>query len=322
MLKNWLLYGLSLGGTLLFHAFYYGWYSWFVLMLAIVLPLFSLLVSIPAMLRMRLTMELPRQCVRDDQIYLSLRGSCGRLPMPLCRFRLTMTNRLSGHAVSVRQKLPGGGRWYIAPDTTHCGLLICTVDRSRVYDYLGLFSIPVHQTKQVAAYICPEPEQPDPMPNLSRFLVTQRRPKPGGGFSEEHELREYRAGDHLRDIHWKLSVKTDSMIVREAQEPVRSRVLLTLDLSGTAARLDSLLSRLLWLSEWLLDHETPHQIIWVDPDDCNLVCTTIETPDHLRSVLRQMLAAAPRQDLPSIAHRQFGSAAWRYHLQPEQEAAP
>ena len=160
------------------------------------------------------------------------------------------------------------------------------------------------------------------MPNLSRFLVAQRRPKPGGGFSEEHELREYRAGDNLRDIHWKLSVKTDSMIVREAQEPVRSRVLLTLDLSGTSFQLDHLLSRLLWLSAWLLEHETPHQIIWVNPDDCSLICSSIETNEHLQSVLKQLLAAAPRQDLPSIAHRQFGSAAWRYHLQAEQEVTP
>ena len=318
MLKNWLLYILSLGCALVFHAFYYGWYSWFVLMLAILLPLFSLLVSIPAMVRMRLQLELPAQCTRDEQIYLALRGSCGRLPMPKCRFRLTMASCLSGQSVSVRQKLPGGARWYVAPDTTHCGQLTCTIDRSRVYDYLGLFFIPVRQTGQASVCIYPAPVQPSRLPNLSQFLVRQRRPKPGGGFSEEHELRDYRPGDPLREVHWKLSVKTDSLIVREAQEPVRGRTLLTLDLAGTPEELDSLLSQLTWMSQWLLDHDTPHHIIWIDPADFELICARVGNNDDLQAVLNHMLCSTPRQDLPSIASRKFGAASWRYHLRPEQ----
>ena len=44
MLKNWLLYLLGLAGALVFHIYYFGWYSWFVLVLAAMLMLvFSLI---------------------------------------------------------------------------------------------------------------------------------------------------------------------------------------------------------------------------------------------------------------------------------------
>ena len=46
--KNWLLYTAGLAGTVVFHAFYFGWYSWFLLVLVLSLPLFSLVVSVLA----------------------------------------------------------------------------------------------------------------------------------------------------------------------------------------------------------------------------------------------------------------------------------
>ena len=40
------VYGLALGGAVLFYCFYFGQLAWYVLMLAVCLPLFSLVVSL------------------------------------------------------------------------------------------------------------------------------------------------------------------------------------------------------------------------------------------------------------------------------------
>lgn len=319
MVKNWIFYILGVICAVVFHAFYYGWYSWFVLTLLICLPLFSLLVSIPAMLRMQLQLELPAACHRQEQLYLSLQGSCGWLPMPKCHFRLITENTLTGQSVSVRQKLPCTHNWYVRVDTSHCGLVTCRVDRSRVYDYLGLFWAPIKRRSEAAVCVYPVPAEPSPMPNLSQFTVRQRRPKPGGGFAEEHELRDYRPGDNLRDVHWKLSAKTDRLTVREAQEPVTGRALLTLDLCGTPEEKDSILSQLDWLSRWLTEHETVHQILWIDPSTCRTVCAQIEAGEDLHNVLGRLCSTAAGKDVPSLALRRFGGAFWRYHLQPQEE---
>lgn len=322
MIKNWLIYLLGLAASVAFHAYYFGWFSWFLLVLAVCLPWFSLIVSLLAMVRVRIHLDIPEACVRDEPAYVTLRARNGFLPMPRCCFRLIVQSVMTGQTVSLKQQTPGHDSWYVPLDTDHCGVLRCSVQKGWVYDYLSLFRLPV-RTKRVAELtIHPVAAPPEKLPNLSVFMARRRQPKPGGGFSEEHELRDYRPGDSMRDIHWKLSVKTDRMIVREAQEPIRGLNLLTLDLAGTAAEVDSVLEQLLWLSQWLLDHDTEHQVLWIDPGDCEMAAVTVSSTEDLEALMKRLLSSSLREGTPSIAARRFSSASWRYHIQPSQEVQP
>lgn len=321
MLRNWLVYLLGLAGALVFHIYYFGWYSWFVLVLAVALPWFSLLVSLLAMLRTRLRMDAPALLTRNEAAYVTLRAGNGFLPQPLCRFRLTITAVMTGERRSLRQSTQSQGSWYVPLDTSHAGAYLCKVEKARVYDYLGLFRLPVRAPAPVETVIRPVPREPARLPNLRHFLVQQLKPKPGGGFSEEHELRDYRPGDSMREIHWKLSVKTDRTIVREAQEPVRGLTLLTFDLRGTPGRVDATLEELLWLSQWLLDHDTPHQILWIDPTDCETATAPIEAPADLEALLSRLLRTPLRPDTPSLEGRTFPRATWRCHISPQEDAS-
>ncbi len=318
MIKNWLFYLLALAGSVVFHVFYFGWFSWFLLMLAICLPLFSLLVSIPAMLQVRLHLDLSGSCRKGDPLYLGMTVQKGLFPVPLCRFRLTMVNLLTGHSVTLKQKAQAS-RWYALVDTTHCGGVFCSIDHSRVYDYLGLFWIPLRSVAPVTTLIYPVPHPPAKLPNLTPLVHRPSRAKPGGGFSEEHELRDYRPGDPLRDIHWKLSAKADHLILREAQEPVPGTIVLTLDLTGTPRELDSILQQLSWLSQWLISHEIPHLLFWIDPFSCRLCSCAIQSSAELKRQMERLLTTRTGTDLPSLSQRQFPSAQWHHHIQPEQE---
>ena len=322
MLKSWIIYILGLAGALVFHAYYFGWYSWFVLQLMILLPMLSLVISLPAMLSARLQIELQPACTQCEAAYVSVRLAGSRLPLPQCRLRLQVTHTMTGERQVLKNIITGTDQWYVKLDTAHVGQLCCTAKRVRIYDYLRLFRMPVRGCGRAALVVFPEAREPKVLPNLSRFRTKQLRPKPGGGFSEEHEMRQYREGDRLRDIHWKLSVKTDSLIVREAQEPLRGEVLLTLDLAGTQAQIDSVLCSFCWLSKWLLEHDTPHRITWIDPEDCQLASMEITHEGELRQVLERLLCSGLRPDTPSVAQRRFDRVDWRYHILPEQEVAP
>ena len=321
MLRNWLVYLLGLAGALVFHIYYFGWYSWFVLVLAVALPWFSLLVSLLAMLRTRLRMDAPALLTRNEAAYVTLRAGNGFLPQPLCRFRLTITAVMTGERRSLRQSTQSQGSWYVPLDTSHAGAYLCQVEKARVYDYLGLFRLPVRAPAPVETVIRPVPREPARLPNLRHFLVRQLKPKPGGGFSEEHELRDYRPGDSMREIHWRPSVRTARAIGREAQEPVRGLTLLTFDLRGTPGRVDAILEELLWLSQWLLDHDTPHQILWIDPTDCETATAPIEAPADLEALLSRLLRTPLRPDTPSLEGRTFPRATWRCHISPQEDAS-
>lgn len=319
MVRNWIIYLLGLAGALVFHAYYFGWYSWFVLQLMVILPLLSLLLSLPAMLRARLSLDVPGECLRQEAVYAALTTGGGFMPLPHCRFRLRVENVMTGSSKVIRQRVTGRDSWYVKLDTTHVGLLRCSAEKVRAYDYLRLFRIPARAGRSVEVLVKPQAEEPSVLPNLTRFLTKQLKPKPSGGFSEEHEMRSYRPGDPLRSVHWKLSAKTDDLIVREAQEPVRGKVLLTLDLVGEPNQIDGVLSRFLWLSIWLLEHEVPHGLTWIDPKDCRLTSEDIGGEAQLQQVLARLLRSRLRDELPSIAQRRFDHVDWRYHIPTERE---
>jgi uncharacterized protein (DUF58 family) len=144
--------------------------------------------------------------------------------------------------------------------TEHCGLMTISYDRLFVYDYLGLFCRRLRKGDSCTVYITPKPVSCGKVPDFTGKAVSGWRPKPGGGFSEHHELRQYRPGDNLNQIHWKLSAKTGTYIIREAMEPEKNRVLLDVVLRGSPAQLDEKCGKLVYMSKHLLELGLPHEI--------------------------------------------------------------
>ena len=221
MIKNRLLYLGGLLAALIFHIFYFGWYSWYLLVLMLCLPWFVLLISLPAMLRLRLKLTLPEQCTAGDTAFLQLSTGKNKGILPPYHLRLRVKNTLDGKIVTVRPRKVRKLQGKLALDTTHCGILQCSAKGSRVCDYLGLFALPVRGSQERELLVLPRPVPPDPLPNLTAFATGRRRPKPGGGFSEEHELREYRPGDPLRNRIGSVDLRLTS-----GTSPVHSDMLL------------------------------------------------------------------------------------------------
>ncbi len=322
MAKNRVLYGLYLLAVLVFHSFYTGWFSFFLLIFSVILPAFSLLLSLPAMLRARFDAQLPARCACTQEAEYRLRPvTQTRLPLPCCRLRLTVSDVVGGSEQT--QWIPLGGTltFSMRVDTRHAGVCRFTVDRARVCDALGLVSIPVRLPPVCAIAVEPEPQAPLDRPNLSQFQYRSYHPKPGGGFSEIHDLREYRPGDSLHEIHWKLSAKADKLICREAEEPDIGLIVLSFDFSGTRAQLDSTLRQLLWLSAWLTEHEVVHQIDYLEPDTLAPCSVTIRSAQDLRTLLQTLLQTHLTGDTPSVAPRVYPRADWRYHVRPEGQEA-
>lgn len=218
-----------------------------------------------------------------------------------------------------RLELAGTLGFALRIDTRHAGVQTFQPGKGRVCDALGLFSLPLRLPDACSIAVEPEPQEPPVLPNLSHFQYRSYHPKPGGGFSEIHDLREYRPGDSLHEIHWKLSAKTDKLIVREAEEPDLGLVVLSFDFSGTRTQLDSTLRQLLWLSGWLTEREVAHQIDWIEPDSLEPQTKSVNTPDDLRELLNTLLQTHLTGNTPSLASRAYPHADWRYHVQPEEQ---
>ena len=238
------IYFLTLVGCVIFYGAYQQWVSWFALLAVLLLPLFSLVVSLPAMLLARLQIDNPRAIYLGQRQELVLLYGSRFLPTPPWRCRIQIQHPMTDRQWRVKdvEDLPAD----------HCGELIFKIRKARVYDYLGLISIPMRRGGESRTLVRPCPVHPGPVPDPDQHRSTVWRPKRGGGFAENHELRLYRPGDSIQQIHWKLSAKTGQLILREPMEPIRGRVLLRLDLSGNPAELDEKLGKLCWIGDMLL----------------------------------------------------------------------
>ena len=105
------------------------------------------------------------------------------------------------------------------------------------------------------------------------------KPKYGGGFAEDHDLRPYRPGDTANSIHWKLSSKLDEPIVREPLIPENSTIFIVLSRVGEG---DRGLEVLRWLSRKLTELDEPHVIV---ADSLYPVGNEEETDDAVASIL-------------------------------------
>lgn len=254
--RSWATYLAALGCAALFYSFYLGGLAWVVLLAALLLPVFSLAVSLPWMLGVRAGLQVPAKVLRGGGAPLELTLAAGR-PLRL-RARVALLD-LTGQTRQKRTLRPGKP---LPLDTRHCALLSVEVQWVRAYDMLGLFWVSVNRPPAATLAVLPAPvwrgeKPPLPRPGEAAAL----RPKPGGGLAEEHDVRPYRPGDPVNAIHWKLTAKADAPMVREPMEAKKLRAAVRLS-GGSRAQYDKSLEELCWLSDALLEAGVPYTLLW------------------------------------------------------------
>ena len=265
-----LTWAAALTAALLFQITNENYLGRFLLALCVALPLLSLALSLPGMLRCRLTLSaVPAATARGGGAEWAVDTSVPpALPIARITLRLTEENLLTGQRQRGRFELTGVARRRPArtnAPTEHCGLLELRADKLRVWDCLGLFSLRLPPPAPARLLCLPLPVQADP-PRIPEGAGQRPTPRNAArrGPGEDYDLREYRPGDPLRSVHWKLSSKWDQLIVKERAEAVTPLPLLTLDRFGTPGELDALLDRAAGMSRALLDAQQPHALLWLD----------------------------------------------------------
>ena len=231
-------------------------------------------------------------------VVLSFRGPW---PVPETRCALRVTKPLTGESWRLKEgdDLPAD----------HCGLLQCRLENPAIYDYLGLFRLRAPGGQGQDVLVLPPAVEIEDLPSLLRYSGKAWKPKPGGGFSEHHEMREYQPGDKLNQIHWKLSAKTGELMVREAMEPPEKTVQLEMILRGAPEVLDRKIGQLLWISRYLLEKEIGYKLRILTGN--GILQQAVDSSKTLEKVIGQLLAAPCAA---AGATMESASAAWHYWI--------
>lgn len=308
MVRQRIIYFLALAGSLVFYLVYQQWFAWVFMLTVLFFPWLSLLLSIGAMKRLRMELDVAAMVPMGSTEKINLKVS-SQLPLPPYKSKLLITKPITAE------------RWKWKPGvqlpTDHCGQLQVQLHKPGVFDYLGIFRLKIKDTGSQTVYIMPEPVEMEIPATLQKHLEPHWKRKPGGGFGENHDIRQYQPGDNLNQIHWKLSAKVGELMLREPMVPERGLMLLTMDLNGTPAELDRKLGQLLWLGQWLLEREIFFDVRVLTAN--GIEHWTLQSEEALDRCILSLLGT-PLAQTGSVLDVAF-KATWRHHIGGEQDEA-
>lgn len=93
----------------------------------------------------------------------------------------------------------------------------------------------------------------------------------GQDYSEIYQIREYVPGDNIKHVHWKLSGRTDELMVKEASFPLDKSMMVVMDKSIpgeiviTPDQCEALAALTVSVCRCLSDEGLDYKLVWNDP---------------------------------------------------------
>ncbi len=262
MLKNRLIYLLVLLVLALFRIAYTGYAAGMMLVIALILPFFSWLISLPGALCTQIFMTVPDQIIRGSDAAIALTVRQSRLfATGQIRGRLRMQNMVSGEVSFAKLKSVKDG---IPVNSDHCCVYRCRFTGFRVYDLTGLLPMPTCRPGEINVTVLPIPSEPPEHPDWSASGTLVARPFSGS--DNPYDLRDYRIGDTLKAVHWKKSAALDKTVVRDTLEPAVRIATIWLDWTDNPNVRDVVADQLAWCMIYLEQNHAGLQLRWKDTD--------------------------------------------------------
>lgn len=202
----------------------------------------------------------------------------------------------------------------------HAGVVFVTIQKAEIYSMLGCFK-KEHGMKRVRSFmVLPESFEMDVTLNPVYCLHEEgeKTVQSRNGFDSGiyYGVREYRQGDSMKNIHWKLTGKTDEYLVKELGMPALLFPVLYLETNlkeKKAELIDVFIEIYVSLSLQLVEAGYKHTMCWYDDRKQEWIWHNIEEMSHLEEVFSLLLRTPFTQQekahffrIPSEEWNQFG----------------
>lgn len=199
------------------------------------------------------------------------------LPAGKLEILLRMVNDLTGeeNQLEFSGALGPGeqGQWDFQMESRHCGRVYMEVKSARIMDVFGIFSLNVPVKAGARVTILPDLYPCDAAVNEAFSRSDEgTASRKGEDRTEVFQLREYRYGDDIRQIHWKLSAKTDEMILREGSSPIDRELLVFWDKGkeSTPAGMDAMAEVTASVCQALCEGGSRFNLAWTEAEEARI----------------------------------------------------
>lgn len=263
----------------------------------LLLPAGSLAGLLPARKRLQWTLDCPATAGKGEPFSVCLRAEGGGvLPRGRIAAEVSVQNALTDERLTLRGR--GAERLCWTVESPYCGCLTFRLERARVWDLFGIFSLPVHAAAKKRAVVMPEiypvPGMPENAPSDLADSQEYAQDRRGQDRTETYQLRPYTAGDSLSLIHWKLSSKLGQMVVRDPALPVDRQLTVLFDRSwdsASPAQADAIGEAVCSVCQALCEAGLPFRLVWTAGE--RLGHMDVRTPEQLPEAVASLLKARP-----------------------------
>lgn len=268
-----------------------------------------------------------KECLR----FFITAENTGFLPLSCARAKIALfdINSQKLYADSLTFSLPPKKQVILPVELSskYCGKFQVRIEYIRIFSFCSLLNRKLHPALTSTVLFYPDFSLlPVTVSETTRFFAAEH-----DEFDEVisgtpqipiNQIRTFRPGDRVRQIHWKLSARTDELLVRDAGQPDGFPVLLFLELTGpdksdSAAWYSSFLEYAASLSFSLLEAKCSHFVIWYDSKEQSVVRYPVRQAEELYTCIYYLLhecPSAPENTLYDLYTRKYPSDTYRTKL--------
>lgn len=238
MLKRKFIYAAAFAGVFCMNIFYTDYQPFFVLWIMLLFPI--VMYAYVFMLSRKVTLLFHiegGEAIRGDRMRFFVRIENSTI-LPASNITFRMSFRYGNceaptvRDFSVNAKAMDATKIEGSIVMNYCGNLEASIEDCYLYDPVRLFRMKLKVKGGEEVTVMPVLSEPDlytmyAAPEIETETHYYSNKTPGDDSSEIFDVREYRDGDNISHVHWKLSAKEDNLFVKEYSLPVsRSNVIL------------------------------------------------------------------------------------------------
>lgn len=193
-------------------------------------------------------------------------------------------------------------------ESEYCGMVEVHIDKLKVGDFFRLFTLTKKCRENVLLPVFPEiyPISFEVGSRIRDFIGESdvfSKEKSGDDPSEVFDVRPFRPGDRMQQIHWKLTARSDEFMVKEFSRPLGYPVVVFLNFSRDDSMKKDQLKRMcrvleagLSISVGLAQVKCWHYIAWCGPD-MSIERFPVENADDVYGLMGQLLGVRVHEKL-------------------------
>ena len=235
----------------------------------------------------------------------------GILPLSGLKYTVSFTYDQSGEGAVIKNtaaSLKGHTEIVLYPELLYTGSGVFELKKCTVSDYAGFFRLPLipkNRPRSIPIDLLPEEKEAllepsgDPGRNyMSEYTKTVQQP--GDDASETFDVREYRSGDRISRMHWKLTAKREAPMIREFSREDNARFLFVPDFGErTQENFDHIVNNYFNLAASLPEEESAHVLMFEDPEG-DLTEIPVEDARELEKAILVLFTAFQRDSYPQM----------------------